>query len=424
MLTLKLISEQTDNVIKGLEKKHFKGAKEIIQQVLDIDKERRASQTELDKNLSEANSLSKTIGGFMKEGKKDEAEKIKARVSELKELNKGIQEKMETAQKELVTLLYTIPNIPYDSVPEGVGADDNKVEKMGGVIPELPGDALPHWELAKKYDLIDFELGVKISGAGFPVYKGKGARLQRALINFFLDRARDAGYLEIMPPTVVNADSGFGTGQLPDKEGQMYHCEVDDLYLIPTAEVPVTNIYRDVILDEKELPIKNCAYTECFRREAGSYGKDVRGLNRLHEFSKIEIVRIDKPEHSRASHQEMLDHVESLVQKLELPYRILRLCGGDMSFTSALCFDFEVFSAAQKRWLEVSSVSNFDSYQANRLKCRYRTADKKIELCHTLNGSALALPRIVAALLENNQTPEGIKIPKALIPYCGFDIID
>ncbi len=424
MLTLKLISEQTDHVIKGLEKKHFKDAKETIQRVLDIDKKRRASQTELDKNLSEANSLSKTIGTFMKEGKKEEAEKVKARVSELKDLNKGIQEEMEKAQKELTALLYTIPNIPYDSVPEGVGAEDNKVEKMGGVIPELPADALPHWELAKKYDLIDFELGVKISGAGFPVYKGKGARLQRALINFFLDRARDAGYMEIMPPTVVNADSGFGTGQLPDKEGQMYHCEVDDLYLIPTAEVPVTNIYRDEILDEKDLPIKNCAYTECFRREAGSYGKDVRGLNRLHEFSKIEIVRIDRPEHSRASHQEMLDHVESLVQKLELPYRILRLCGGDMSFTSALCFDFEVFSAAQKRWLEVSSVSNFDSYQANRLKCRYRTADKKIELCHTLNGSALALPRIVAALLENNQTPEGIKIPKALVPYCGFDIID
>ncbi len=424
MLTLKLISEQTDHVIKGLEKKHFKDAKETIQRVLDIDKKRRASQTELDKNLSEANSLSKTIGTFMKEGKKEEAEKVKARVSELKDLNKGIQEEMEKAQKELTALLYTIPNIPYDSVPEGVGAEDNKVEKMGGVIPELPADALPHWELAKKYDLIDFELGVKISGAGFPVYKGKGARLQRALINFFLDRAREAGYMEIMPPTVVNADSGFGTGQLPDKEGQMYHCEVDDLYLIPTAEVPVTNIYRDEILDEKDLPIKNCAYTECFRREAGSYGKDVRGLNRLHEFSKIEIVRIDRPEHSRASHQEMLDHVESLVQKLELPYRILRLCGGDMSFTSALCFDFEVFSAAQKRWLEVSSVSNFDSYQANRLKCRYRTADKKIELCHTLNGSALALPRIVAALLENNQTPEGIKIPKALVPYCGFDIID
>lgn len=424
MLTLKLISEQTDHVIKGLEKKHFKDAKETIQRVLDIDKKRRASQTELDKNLSEANSLSKTIGTFMKEGKKEEAEKVKARVSELKDLNKGIQEEMEKAQKELTALLYTIPNIPYDSVPEGVGAEDNKVEKMGGVIPELPADALPHWELAKKYDLIDFELGVKISGAGFPVYKGKGARLQRALINFFLDRARDAGYMEIMPPTVVNADSGFGTGQLPDKEGQMYHCEVDDSYLIPTAEVPVTNIYRDEILDEKDLPIKNCAYTECFRREAGSYGKDVRGLNRLHEFSKIEIVRIDRPEHSRASHQEMLDHVESLVQKLELPYRILRLCGGDMSFTSALCFDFEVFSAAQKRWLEVSSVSNFDSYQANRLKCRYRTADKKIELCHTLNGSALALPRIVAALLENNQTPEGIKIPKALVPYCGFDIID
>ena len=284
-------------------------------------------------------------------------------------------------------------------------------------------DALPHWELAKKYDLIDFDLGVKITGAGFPVYKGQGAQLQRALINFFLDEARKSGYTEIMPPTVVNAASGYGTGQLPDKEGQMYHCEVDDLYLIPTAEVPVTNIYRDVILDEKQLPIKNCAYTQCFRREAGSYGKDVRGLNRLHEFSKVELVRIDKPEHSKQSHQEMLDHVEGLLQKLELPYRILRLCGGDMSFTAALCFDFEVYSEAQKRWLEVSSVSNFDNYQANRLKCRYRDENKKTQLCHTLNGSALALPRIVAALLENNQTPEGIRIPKALVPYTGFDMI-
>ena len=303
------------------------------------------------------------------------------------------------------------------------GAEDNVVEKMGGMETELPKNALPHWELAKKYDLIDFDLGVKITGAGFPVYKGQGARLQRALINFFLDEARDAGYLEIMPPTVVNSASGYGTGQLPDKEGQMYHCEVDDLYLIPTAEVPVTNIYRDVILDEKQLPIKNCAYTQCFRREAGSYGKDVRGLNRLHEFSKVELVRIDKPEHSKQSHQEMLNHVEGLLQKLELPYRILRLCGGDMSFTAALCFDFEVYSEAQQRWLEVSSVSNFDTYQANRLKCRYRDENKKTQLCHTLNGSALALPRIVAALLENNQTPEGIRIPKALIPYTGFDMI-
>ena len=297
------------------------------------------------------------------------------------------------------------------------------MEKTGGNLENLPEDALPHWELAKKYDLIDFELGVKITGAGFPVYKGKGARLQRALINFFLDEARNAGYEEIMPPTVVNAASGYGTGQLPDKEGQMYHATADDLYLIPTAEVPVTNIYRDVILSENQLPIKNCAYTQCFRREAGSYGKDVRGLNRLHEFSKIEIVRIDTPEHSYESLKEMIDHVENLVKKLELPYRILRLCGGDMSFTSAITFDFEVYSEAQKRWLEVSSVSNFESYQANRLKCRYKGADKKTQLCHTLNGSALALPRILAALLENNQTPEGIRIPAALVPYTGFDMI-
>ena len=369
-------------------------------------------------------AFKRAIGHLMKEGKKEEAETARARVAELKEGNKELDAAMTQAATDMQNVLYTIPNIPYDSVPEGVGAEDNVVEKMGGMETELPKDALPHWELAKKYDLIDFDLGVKITGAGFPVYKGKGAQLQRALINFFLDEARKSGYTEIMPPTVVNAASGYGTGQLPDKEGQMYHCEVDDLYLIPTAEVPVTNIYRDVILEEKQLPIMNCAYTQCFRREAGSYGKDVRGLNRLHEFSKVELVRIDKPEHSKQSHQEMLDHVEGLLQKLELPYRILRLCGGDMSFTAALCFDFEVYSEAQKRWLEVSSVSNFDTYQANRLKCRYRNAEKKTELCHTLNGSALALPRIVAALLENNQTPEGIRIPKALVPYCGFDMID
>lgn len=424
MLTIKQITENTDEVIRGLEKKHFKDAKQVIAQVVEMNNKRRSAQNSLDKNLAEVNSLSKTIGSLMKEGKKEEAEKAKARVAEIKESNKSLQEEMDSATADLQTILYTIPNVPYAEVPEGFGAEDNVVEKTEGVIPELPADALPHWELAKKYDLIDFELGVKITGAGFPVYKGKGARLQRALINFFLDQAREAGYLEIMPPTVVNQASGYGTGQLPDKEGQMYHCNLDDLYLIPTAEVPVTNIYRDEILDEKELPIKNCAYTECFRREAGSYGKDVRGLNRLHEFSKVEIVRIDTPQHSKESHKEMLAHVEGLLQKLELPFRILRLCGGDMSFTSAICFDFEVYSAAQQRWLEVSSVSNFDSYQANRLKCRYRTADKKTELCHTLNGSALALPRIVAALLENNQTPEGIKMPKALIPYCGFDMID
>ena len=425
MLTIKQITEDTDKVIRGLEKKHFANAKETIAQVLELNEKRRNAQNQLDKNLAEVNSTSKVIGALMKEGKKEEAEAAKARVAEIKEASKSLQTAMDQAAEDMQNLLYTIPNVPYEEVPEGATAEDNVVEKMGGMETELPKNALPHWELAKKYDLIDFDLGVKITGAGFPVYKGKGARLQRALINFFLDEARAAGYEEIMPPTVVNAASGYGTGQLPDKEGQMYHCNLDDLYLIPTAEVPVTNIYRDVILDEKQLPIKNCAYTQCFRREAGSYGKDVRGLNRLHEFSKIELVRIDKPEHSKQSHQEMLDHVEGLLKKLELPYRILRLCGGDMSFTAAICFDFEVYSEAQKRWLEVSSVSNFDTYQANRLKCRYRKeSDKKTELCHTLNGSALALPRIVAALLENNQTPEGIRIPKALVPYCGFDMID
>ena len=424
MLTLKQISQETEKVLKGLEKKHFKNAKETIEKVLELDKARRAAQQELDNVLAQNKQLAAKIGQLMKAGQAAEAETVKNDVATLKTRATELQAKMDTAADELQQVLYTIPNIPYDEVPDGVAAEDNVVEKTGGMETQLPENALPHWELAKKYDLIDFDLGVKITGAGFPVYQGKGAQLQRALINFFLDEARAAGYVEIMPPTVVNAASGYGTGQLPDKEGQMYHCGLDDLYLIPTAEVPVTNIYRDVILDEKQLPIKNCAYTQCFRREAGSYGKDVRGLNRLHEFSKVEIVRIDTPEHSKESHKEMLEHVEGLLKKLELPYRILRLCGGDMSFTAALCFDFEVYSEAQQRWLEVSSVSNFDSYQANRLKCRYRNADKKTELCHTLNGSALALPRIVAALLENNQTPEGIRIPKALVPYCGFEIID
>ena len=396
----------------------------MIDQVIADDADRRAAQKELDAKLAQINQLSKSIGGLMQQGKKAEAEQAKAEVAALKEATKQLSAAMEEKENAMRDLLLQIPNLPKESVPEGTCADDNVVEKMGGEMPNFDGfEPLPHWELAKKYDLIDFELGVKISGAGFPVYKGLGARLQRALINFFLDEARAAGYLEIMPPTVVNAASGYGTGQLPDKEGQMYHAEVDDLYLIPTAEVPVTNIYRNVILNEKDLPIKNCAYTQCFRREAGSYGKDVRGLNRLHEFSKIEIVRIDTPEHSEESHREMLDHVEGLLKKLELPYRILRLCGGDMSFTAALCFDFETFSAAQKRWLEVSSVSNFEAYQANRLKCRYKTADGKTELCHTLNGSALALPRIVATILENNQTPDGIRVPKVLMPYMGCEII-
>lgn len=424
MLTIKQIVEDKEAVIRGLEKKNFKAAREAIDQVLAIDNKRKEAQAELDGLNAQVNQLSKSIGGLMKEGKKEEAEAAKRQVADIKARSKELEELMKQAEEDKRTLLCTIPNVPYDLVPEGKTAEDNVVVKTGGHDTVLPENALPHWELAKKYNLIDFDLGVKITGAGFPVYIGMGARLQRALINFFLDEARKAGYTEIMPPTVVNAASGYGTGQLPDKEGQMYHCEVDDLYLIPTAEVPVTNIYRDVIIDEKDLPIKNCAYTQCFRREAGSYGKNVRGLNRLHEFSKIEIVRIDTPEHSDQSHQEMLAHVESLLQKLELPYRILRLCGGDMSFTAAICYDFEVYSEAQKRWLEVSSVSNFDTYQANRLQCRYRSAeDKKIRIAHTLNGSALALPRIVAALLEDFQTPEGIRIPKALQPYMGCDMI-
>ena len=423
MLTINQITDNKEAVIAGLNKKHFANAEQVIAQVLDVNNQRKESQAHLDDNLAQQNKIAKSIGQLMREGKKEEAEQAKAAVAGLKADSKLMQDKKAELEEQLQQLLYTIPNVPYDEVPEGFGAEDNVVVKTGGTNTTLPENALPHWELSKKYNLIDFDLGVKITGAGFPVYTGLGARLQRALINFFLDEARKAGYTEIMPPTVVNQASGYGTGQLPDKEGQMYHCNLDDLYLIPTAEVPVTNIYRDVILDEASLPIKNCAYTQCFRREAGSYGKDVRGLNRLHEFSKVEIVRIDTPEHSRESHQEMLDHVEGLLVKLELPYRILRLCGGDMSFTSAICYDFEVYSEAQKRWLEVSSVSNFDTYQANRLHCRYRKDGKKITLCHTLNGSALALPRIVAALLENNQTPEGIRIPAALQPYMGTDII-
>lgn len=438
MLTLKLITEEYDRVISGLEKKNFKGAREAIDNVLAIDKRRRETQQQNDALLAEQKKAAAEIGKLMKAGDKDAAEKAKARVAEMKEQSKALEEQKAQAEKDLITALCQIPNIPYDEVPEGKCAEDNWVVKSNlkdcvegedtvgnwTCNPENKEAKVPHWELAKKYNLIDFDLGVKITGAGFPVYIGKGAQLQRALINFFLAEANKAGYTEIMPPTVVNQASGYGTGQLPDKEGQMYHCNLDDLYLIPTAEVPVTNIYRDVILDEKDLPIKNCAYTQCFRREAGSYGKDVRGLNRLHEFSKIEIVRIDTPEHSRESHKEMIAHVEGLLQKLELPYRILRLCGGDQSFTSAICYDFEVYSEAQGRWLEVSSVSNFDTYQANRLHCRYRREGaKKPELCHTLNGSALALPRIVAAILEDYQTPEGIRVPKVLVPYMGCDII-
>ena len=426
MLTLKLSSEETERVIKGLEKKHFEGAREAVEKVLEYDKIRREAQQKLDSNKQQQNQLAKQIGGLMKEGKKEEAEKIKNTVAELKATDKALQEIMDKAQGDMTQTLLDIPNIPNDRVPEGKDASSNVVIKEDITnMPQLGDDALCHWDLLKKYNLVNFDLGVKITGAGFPVYIGKMARFQRALEAFFLDEARKSGYVEIQPPYVVNEASGLGTGQLPDKEGQMYHANLDNLFLIPTAEVPVTNIFRDEILDEKDLPIKHCAYSACFRREAGSYGKDVRGLNRLHQFDKVEIVRIDTPEHSYQSWQEMLDHVEGLLKKLELPYHLLLLCGGDMSFTSSICVDFETYSAAQHRWLEVSSVSNFESYQANRLHCRYRHAeDKKIELCHTLNGSALALPRIVATILENNQTPQGIRVPKVLVPYCGFEYLD
>lgn len=423
MLTLQQIKADPARVVERLAIKGFDG-EEPIKQVLALDERRRQLQLDNDNKAAELNKLAASIGALMKEGKKDEADEAKTKVASLKEAQKEIAVQLDQTEKAQHELLCTIPNLPCDMVPAGTSAADNVVEKTGGPMPDLPEDALAHWDLARKYNLIDFDLGVKITGAGFPVYIGKGARLQRALIQFFLDEANAAGYTEIEPPYVVNQASAYGTGQLPDKEAQMYHCELDDLYLIPTAEVPVTNIYRDVILPEDSLPKKNCAYSACFRREAGSYGKDVRGLNRLHQFDKVEIVRIEKPENSYAALEEMKDHVQGLLEKLGLPWHILRLCGGDMSFTSAITFDFEVWSAAQKRWLEVSSVSNFETYQANRLKCRYRGADKKTKLCHTLNGSALALPRIVAALLENNQTPDGIMIPECLRRYTGFDIIN
>ncbi|MFI3321048.1 MAG: serine--tRNA ligase [Rikenellaceae bacterium] len=423
MLTLKQIRDSRQEVIERLKVKGVDAA-ERLDNIIALDDKRKESQNALDSINAELNGIAKEVGMLFKAGKKDEANALKERTVELKESAKACEEKMVEAQDEMNAIIVTLPNLPHSSVPKGMTAEDNVIERSEGEVTLSEDAKLPHWELAKKYDLIDFELGNKLTGAGFPVYKGDGAKLQRALITFFLDENTAAGYNEVMPPLMVNEASGFGTGQLPDKEGQMYHATADNFYLIPTAEVPVTNIYRDEIVAEKDFPICMTAYTPCFRREAGSYGKDVRGLNRLHQFDKVEIVRIESPERSYAALEEMVLHVENIVKKLELPYRILRLCGGDMSFTSALTFDFEVFSAAQERWLEVSSVSNFESFQANRLKLRYRPADsKKTELAHTLNGSSLALPRIVAALLENNQTPEGIRIPKALQPYMGKEVI-
>ena len=422
MLTLKTLRDNQQLVVDKLKIKNF-DASAIVDKVLELDRKRRAMQTESDSLLAQQKQKAAEIGSLMKQGLRDAAEKVKADVAALKarsnELIAGMNEASEEMEKQLVLM----PNLPCELIKPGKGAEDNEIVKMGGPEVKLPEGALPHWELAKKYDIIDFDLGVKITGAGFPVYKDKGAKLQRALINFFLDCNTAAGYKEVEPPVVVNKDSGFGTGQLPDKEGQMYHAEVDDFYLVPTAEVPVTNIFRDVILNQDQIPQKLTAYTPCFRREAGSYGKDVRGLNRLHQFDKVEIVRVEKPENSYAALDEMVAHVESIVNKLGLKYRILRLCGGDMSFTSAITYDFELWSAAQQRWLEISSVSNFESYQSNRLHLRYRDEEGKIQLAHTLNGSSLALPRVVAALLEDNQTPEGIVIPEVLRPYTGFDII-
>ncbi|GAB3952623.1 serine--tRNA ligase [Spirosoma harenae] len=423
MLQLPFIRENKETVLTGLRKRHFANAEAVIEQVISLDQQRRDTQRELDDVLAQSNAKAGQIGALMKAGDKEAAESAKAETAELKVRSKDLAEALRQIETDVQAVLVTIPNIPHSSVPEGRGADDNEVVLEHGEKPTLHEAAQPHWELIKKYDIIDFELGVKISGAGFPVYKGKGARIQRAMINFFLDEALKAGYLEVQPPIVVNEDSGFGTGQLPDKEGQMYYVTEDKLYLIPTAEVPITNLYRDVILPEAQLPVKNVGYTPCFRREAGSWGAHVRGLNRLHQFDKVEIVRIEKPENSYAALEEMSQHVQGLLQKLELPYRVLRLCGGDMGFTSALTYDMEVWSAAQQRWLEVSSVSNFDTYQANRLKLRSKL-EGKMQLMHTLNGSALALPRILASILENNQTPESIRIPSVLVPYCGFEVIN
>lgn len=423
MLQLNYIRENKDEVLKRLAIKNFKDAESIISAVLEKDAARRNVQKESDDVKAESNQIAKQIGELMRSGKKDEAEKAKARTGELKQKEKTLDEQLKKLEEEMHALLVQVPNTPSFKVPNGKTAEDNEVVFEHGAKPSLYAGAKPHWDLAAQYDLIDFELGVKIAGAGFPVYKGKGARLQRALINYFLDKATAAGYHEIQPPIVVNEDSGYGTGQLPDKEGQMYHVGIDNLYLIPTAEVPVTNIYRDVILKESDFPIKNCGYTPCFRREAGSYGKDVRGLNRLHQFDKVEIVQIAHPEKSYEVLEEMREYVAGLLKELELPFRTLKLCGGDMSFASALTYDMEVWSAAQQRWLEVSSVSNFEAFQTNRLKCRFKDANGKTQLAHSLNGSALALPRIVASLLENNQTEKGIKIPAVLVPYTGFDMI-
>jgi seryl-tRNA synthetase len=423
MLLVNTIRDNFETVLAGLQKRNFANAEATLREVLEIDKNRKETQAQRDNLQAESNTISRQIGALMKEGKKEEAEKIRSRTSEIKEQIKSLENAYSNFEEELKQLLFTIPNIPHLSVPAGKSAEDNEVVLQYGTIPALPENKLPHWDLIKKYDIIDFDLGVKIAGAGFPVYKGKGARLQRALINFFLDEALKAGYIEVQPPILVNEDSGYGTGQLPDKEGQMYEATADQLFLIPTAEVPITNMYRDVILNDTDLPIKNVGYTPCFRREAGSWGAHVRGLNRLHQFDKVEIVHISHPDQSYDTLEEMSTYVQNLLQKLGLPYRVLKLCGGDMGFTSALTYDMEVFSAAQERWLEVSSVSNFETYQANRLKLRFRGEDKKTQLAHTLNGSALALPRIVASILENNQTEDGIKMPEVLVPYLGFDKI-
>jgi len=423
MLQISAIKEKTNEIIERLSIKNFKNAEQLIKEVLDIDKLRRETQQKADDLLAEGNKIAKEVGVLMAKGLKDEAEKIKAKTTELKQESKAFLDKLTEIEKQLEEKMVLLPNLPNVFVPKGFSADDNEIVHQEGEMPTLGKDAVPHWDLCAKYDIVDFELGNKITGAGFPVYKGKGARLQRALINFFLEKGIEAGYTEIQPPLMVNADSGYGTCNLPDKDGQMYHMPLDDLYMIPTAEVPITNLYRNMILQAKDLPIKNVAYSACFRREAGSYGKDVRGLNRLHQFDKVEIVNIAHPEKSYEILEEMKDYVASLVRSLGLPFRIVRLCGGDMSFASALTYDFEVWSAAQERWLEVSSVSNFESFQANRMKCRFRNDEGKTQLVHTLNGSAMALPRIVAALLENNQTPEGVVIPEVLRLYTGFDAI-